>query len=338
MTWPVADLAEAEVVGQAFLDWARRPQTLGDREVRFGASIGVASTHESGRMVEQLVIDADIALYAAKDAGKNRMMRFGTELRQNAQETKALSEDLKRAVLADEFEPYFQTQHDVLDNRIVGLEALVRWRHPSRGVLPPAAFLKQAENVGLMQEIDRRVMQKAVDAMLRFEQAGFDIPKVSVNVSLHRLQDPELLCSIDALPKMKANLHFEIVETVFFDDPDEVTSWGVDALRERGVNVEMDDFGTGHASVVALTRLAPTTLKIDRELIMPLLDHPQQVRLVSSIVEMGRALDIMIIAEGVETLAHADALRTIGVDALQGYAFSKPVSADELLERLRRAA
>jgi len=164
------------------------------------------------------------------------------------------------------------------------------------------------------------------------ERNGFFVRKLSVNVSLARLRDPELLFALEALPDMQCELTFEILETVFIDELDVPLRRLLIELENRGISIEIDDFGSGRASILGLTQLDPARLKIDRALVMPLLDKPEQKELLKFIVAMGRALDIGVTAEGVETREHAIILREIGVDTLQGFYFSKPMPISELRE------
>ncbi|MEL6521298.1 MAG: EAL domain-containing protein [Pseudomonadota bacterium] len=329
---------EAPAYCEAFLTWSHRPILIDEREVCFGASLGSTDTGISGTKLDQLLVDCDTALYAAKSDGKGQLEIFTPALRSKRDESRDLAEELRRALDRDEFEPFFQTQHCAKTRSFEGLEALVRWRHPTKGLLTPERFLPLANSLGLTKEIDLCMMHKTVDTVAELEAQGHRIPKASINVSLSRLRDPSLLASIDQLRPMKAKLAFEIIEAVFLDDNSQVADWDLDAIRERGIQLEIDDFGTGHASIVALTRLRPDRLKLDRELVAPLPNYEHR-NLVRAIVAMGRAIGIPITAEGVETETHAQTLCDLKVDLLQGFLFSEPLSAHELrlfLERLDR--
>ena len=252
--------------------------------------------------------------------------------------TKQLADELRRALEDDEFVPFFQTQHAANGFDITGVECLIRWDHPTHGILPPAVFLDVAESIGILCEIDSIALRKSVDAIVSLEAEGIHVPKLSVNVSLERLRDPELLYTIDCLPKMRAALTFEVLETVFIDELDTGMRALLRKLTDLGISIEIDDFGSGRASILGLTQLEPSRLKIDRALVMPLLDRPAQKELLKSVVEMGKSLSIGVTAEGVETRAHAAILCEIGVDTLQGYYFSKPVSIADLRRMIKRRA
>lgn len=327
---------EALAIAQSIVDWCGEPQDVDGFETRFGASVGVSSCLRTQRCLSALLGDADIALYDAKRNGRGRIVLFDQDLRQVAMAKKHLVDDLKRALENDEFVPFYQTQHDAKDHAIVGVEALVRWAHPTKGIQVPDAFLEAAEAAGILQEIDNRMLQRAVQDMITLDAAGLTVPKLSVNVSLSRLHDPDLHNSIAGLPSMKTQLCFEILEAVFMDDAEDATNWGLFAIQEQGIHLEVDDFGSGRASIIALTKLAPQRLKIDRGLVANFLEREGQDRLIGSIVEMGTALGIGVTAEGVQTGAEADRLRTLGVDTLQGYHFARPCGLDDLKKAVPR--
>lgn len=184
--------------------------------------------------------------------------------------------------------------------------------------------------MGALTSIDQRTLELTAAAMARLEAVGIDIPKFSVNASLDRLIDPNLTASLAELPSTKAQLCFEIIESDFLDDPSDELLFTLDTLREMNIGLEVDDFGSGRASVIALKHLNPDRLKIDKSLILPMCTDPHHRQLVILIVEMGRALGMAVTAEGVETAEHSRVLADIGVDTFQGFHFSKPCSEDEL--------
>lgn len=321
---------QAYDMGLEILAWSRKPQCAGDDLVRFGTSIGIATAVAGETTLSELMANADIALYAAKDQGRDLIRVFDDGMRQHVTDIKNLTDDVRRGIERDEFVPYFQTQHDARTQALVGLEVLVRWNHPELGVLAPDRFLDCAKRANLLNTLDRRLLELASAAIVRLEEKGFEIPKYSVNVSLARILHPDLIDAVTSLPDSRAKLSFELLESDFLDDPSTELMWTLDTFREMGVGLEIDDFGSGRASIVALTHLNPDRFKIDRALVMPLCSQPQYERLVTSIVEMGRTLGISITAEGVESAEHVARLARIGVDTLQGYHFSKPCAEEDL--------
>ena len=329
---------EANELAGSVIAWARRPQMINGNQIRFGASAGLARAAWQSAKLDGLLVDADLALYHAKGSGKGKVCDFDHALRVQTETRRAIAEDLQAAFENDEFVPYFQTQHDSETLEVVGIEALVRWIKQDGTIVPPGDFLPAMENIGRLQDLDLMVMQKSVDAVRRLEAKGLNVQKLGLNVSLPRLKAAGFIESIQALPDMNARLHLEILETVFVDDGSAVRDWALDLLRESGIGIEVDDFGSGHASVIGLTRLAPDILKIDRNLIFPLVESREQQIVIKSIAEIGAALGIRVTAEGVESMEHANMLRDIGVDILQGFAFSRPMPEHDLERLLLRKA
>lgn len=320
----------ADKLAEDIVAWARRPLMLRGRELRFGVSVGLASTLLGTRDPDALIVEADFALYRAKASGKNQTHAYSTALRKQAQKRKCLADEIVRGLERDEFIPYFQTQHDAEDGRVVGLEALARWQHPTRGLIGPDGFIDIAEEISRIGDIDAVIMKKAAQQVCALEQQGLDIGKLSVNVSFARLRDPLLVETTLTLPEMRAELALEIVETVLIDKLSVRDQWMIDKLRERAIRIEIDDFGTGHASLVALTRLRPDRVKIDRELVAPIVQSAEQRLIVRAIIDMASALGVATTAEGVETPEQAALLKEMGVTSLQGFLFSRPMPSEEL--------
>ena len=308
-----------------------RPIEIEGQEIRIGCSAGIACQTMAGETPSQLLMNADIALYEAKKKGRNRVEIFSDDLRAVTIETKRTADELLRALECDAFIPFFQPQFDAQTLAINGVEALARWDHATKGILTPDKFLEVAEGLGRVAEIDRLILEKSLFQMTRWRTQGIDIPKLSVNISAQRLKDPTLLGMLDSLPIETHTLAFELLESISFEDQEEDLKAAIRQLKERGVQVEIDDFGSGHASIVSLLELAPHRLKIDRKLVAPIDVSESQRRLVASIIEIGRSLGIGIVAEGVETMTHAEILRELGCQTLQGYAFARPMSSADLM-------
>jgi diguanylate cyclase (GGDEF)-like protein len=306
----------------------REPVTYDGHECRLGVSVGVACVVEGPVSGAKLLIDADIALYRAKNRGRNRWEFFTEDLQAEVVRAKRTADEILGGLERGEFAPVFQPQFDARTHALVGAEALARWHHPVEGVLAPDRFLKVAEDIAVVSAIDRCVLVGSLDRIRAWRAAGFEVPRVSVNVSLRRLHDETLVAELRELDIEPGLIGFELVESIYLDDDDEVVSWNIDNIKELGIDIEIDDFGTGYASIVSLIKLRPRRLKIDRQLVLPVVSSAQQRKLVRSIVEIGKSMDIEIIAEGVETMEHADVLADLGCDILQGYAFSRPLDAD----------
>lgn len=310
----------------------REPVTYEGHQCRFGVSIGLAIDETSSIAPRDLLVNADIALYRAKGSGRDRHEFFTAALQAEIHSNKQLADEIMEAVERKEFLPFYQPQYDARTMKIAGVEALARWQHPTRGLLPPTEFLRMAEDLNLMAAIDRLVLEAALADFRRWQEAGLDVPRLSVNVSAKRIRDGELIDGLNGLDIPRGVLAFELVESIFLDEQDEMLTWNVDKIKELGIEIEIDDFGTGYASIVGLQKLMPARLKIDRQLTSPIVSSAAQRKMFGSIIEIGKSLGIEIVAEGVETMAHAMILQTLGCDYLQGYALARPMSADMIAD------
>jgi len=299
--------------------------------VNFGASIGLALATSGMDEPERLLANADMALYRAKAAGRARWSFFTEDMHRSALRTQHTATELLQACERDEFVVHYQPQVDARTHVLTGVEALVRWNHPARGLMYPDQFLDVAEGLGLVKEIDRIVFRHVARDVLSWQAQGLDMPKVAVNVSSNRLHDPTLVHDISASGVDPSRFCIEILESIYLDDTNDIVRWTCDQLSEMGTRIAIDDFGTGHASIQGLLSLSPDILKIDRSFISPILDEMTKATLAHAIVQIGQCLDIEVIAEGVETLDHARRAAELGCDILQGYAFGRPMDAEALL-------
>ena len=319
----------------SIIEQVRRPIPYEGHLCRFGASIGIATKDGAGLDPKLLLVDADIALYRAKGSGKNRYEVFSEALQAQAVNTKRVADDILRGIEQSEFIPYYQPLLDARTLDVVGVEALARWRHPVQGVLAPAAFLKVAEDLNVVTAIDGMILEQALTDFWRWSAFGLPIASVSVNVSFRRLYDQQLLDHLRGLRIEPGILSFELLESIFLDEPDVLVSWNLDQIRDLGIAIDIDDFGTGHASIVSLLKLNPRRLKIDRQFLSDIVTSEAQRRLVRSLIDIGKSLGIKVVAEGVETMDQAHILRELGCDVVQGYAFARPMPADALGRLLR---
>lgn len=308
----------------------RKPISIDGNQCRIGASIGIASREDESLDARQLLQNADIALYRAKNLGRNRFEIFSSGMQHEIVNAKKVSDEILHALEQSEFVPYYQLQFDARTLDICGAETLARWQHPQQGILTPDRFLAIAEDLDAVADIDAKILEKGLNDFRRWQAIGIGIPKISVNVSARRLHDPNLHRSVSELGIQPGTVSFELLESTFLDNFDATVAENLKDLRRQGIHIEIDDFGSGHASIVSLVRLAPATLKIDRELITPLSRSHEQRQLVGSIIDIGRSLNIRVVAEGVETAEHIRILRDLGCDALQGYALARPIPASEI--------
>ncbi|MCY0148354.1 EAL domain-containing protein [Hoeflea sp. G2-23] len=331
-----AGTAQLEALASRIIEHMRQPVPYEGHECRFGVSIGIAIANSmEPDSTKRLLIDADIALYRAKSNGRNRYEFFNDALKAEVVRNKRIADDILNGLERKEFLPYFQPQFDAVTLDVIGVEALARWQHPREGTLAPDAFLKTADELNVVPLIDRSILEQTLWQSTRWKAAGISIPKMSVNVSAGRLYEPDLLDSLDGMVIEEGTLSFELLESIFLDENNDTIVANIEKLKRRGIEIEIDDFGTGYASIVSLIHVRPTRLKIDRSLILPIVESESRRRLVASIIDIGRSLGIKIIAEGVETMEHAAILRDLGCDTLQGYALARPMSSEQLMEFVR---
>ncbi|MDE1991881.1 MAG: EAL domain-containing protein [Rhizobiaceae bacterium] len=324
------DPASSVLLADRIVEQLSLPILVDGRECKVGASAGVAWETDTSE-AQHLLANADLALYEAKKDGRGRANIYTEELGEAARQVKKLGDDIAIAIERGEFIPYFQPQFDANSFAIVGVEALARWDHPERGILAPAKFLSAAEDRGIAGDIDKLILEKALFEQARWDAAGIDIPRLSVNVSAHRLSQLALLSELSDVTFKPGRLCFELLESISFDDQNSAFQSALQNIKTLGIDIEIDDFGTGHASILSLLQLQPRRLKIDRQIVTPIQTSMSQRRLVSSIIEIGRSQNIEIVAEGVETLEHARILRDLGCHVLQGYAFARPMSSEQLM-------
>ncbi len=331
------DARHLAALAQRIITKIGQPVPYEGHSCRFGASIGIAV--EEGVCIDpkQILINGDIALYRAKGLGGNRFEFFSKAMQEEIESTKRIADDILRGIEQNEFVPYYQPLVNATTLEVIGVEALVRWNNPTEGVLSPVHFLKIAEDLNVLAAIDQHMLEQAIGDIERWTELGLGVPSVSVNVSFRRLADDQLIPSLKKLNIVPGTISFEFLESIFLDEIDDMVAWNIEAIRDLGIGIDVDDFGTGHTSFVSLLTLGPDRFKIDRQLIEPIARVPAQRRLVASIVEIGKTLGIKVVAEGVETMEQARILRDLGCDALQGYAFAMPMPAQLLEDWLRSA-
>lgn len=331
----ISSVERLQAIADDILSRLRREVRFGNEMLKIGASIGVAMGQTSG--AGNLLAESDVALFQAKKLGRNRVEFFTPQLQSDLHAERRLADELRLAPVLRQIEPFYQIQVDAQSRRIVGLEALARWRHPGRGLLSPVAFLKVADEYGFTAEIDAAVLKRALADRAAWVSQGLSPPRIAVNISGRRLADPDLIDGLRALRIPRHAIAFELVETIFLDEPDEAVLANIAGIKEMGIDIEIDDFGSGHASLIGLVKLKPKRLKIDRQLVTAVTVSEEQRRLVGSIIEIARTLNVEVVAEGVETEDHALVLAEVGCDELQGYAIGYPSSESETAALLKSA-
>jgi len=307
-------------------------------DISIGIEAGAACDDGSPLDPELMLSNADIALFSAREKGRNRFEFFTEAMRAGVEESRALGDDLIRAVANDEFFPVYQVQVVSGDRSVHGVEALARWRHPEKGEIAPWLFLPVAARLGITEDIDEAILRQALVDFAGWREAGLDVPNLSVNVSARRLADPELIPRLRAMDIPAGCVSFEVLESVLADRMDDTLRFTLDAIDEMGIAIEVDDFGTGHASLLALLSLRPDRLKIARELIDPAPTSAEHRAILESIMQIARSLDTEVVAEGIETEAHARLVEEIGAQQMQGFHFCRPVPAPEAARRIAEIA
>lgn len=328
---------ELNALNERILRRSSRPMMWEGYECRCSVSIGVATANGEAD-TRQLLVNADIALYRAKREGRNCAAYFTDALQAQITANKQCSDDILKGLERNEFVPYFQPLFDARTLDVVGVEALARWQHPERGLLRPESFLSVANDLNAMVSIDRNILEQAISHLAEWDAEGVIVPKVSVNVSARRLADEGLIDNLKSMAIKRGRFSFELLESTFLDDSDDALSFNIDAIKELGIDIDIDDFGSGHASIVGMLRLSPNRLKIDRQLVAPIVHSEQQRRLVRSMVEIGKSQNIEVCAEGVASAEHARILRDLGCDVLQGFYFARPMPAAEIVDFIRKSS
>lgn len=323
-----------EEIAERIIDDMSRPYFYGAQECNIGTSIGIAVLDQQANPDCNLFIDADLALYEAKKAGRGRYRFYNRAMKEEARRRKNSFDALLAGFDQGEITCHYQPQFDTNTLELTGLEALVRWESAKFGLIMPEEFLQTAEDMGLLAQFDELVLRRALYDMKQWEGAGLDVPPVSVNVSSNRLNDPSLGDRLRELDLPRGMLSFELLESAFLDARNDVVDRNLKKISEMGIDIEIDDFGSGHASIASLLQVSPKRLKIDRTLIQPIVNSRRQRALVKTIIGIGRMLDIRVVAEGVETAAHVPILKDMGCCYLQGYGLARPMDADAVCDFL----
>jgi diguanylate cyclase (GGDEF)-like protein/PAS domain S-box-containing protein len=331
---------DPRIVGEiveAILKRLSEPYTINDQILHVNASVGVAIAPNDGSNVEELIANADLALYQAKSDGGRICRFFLPVLRAQAQARRGLDLDLRRAFAQDEFELFFQPQIRLADEAVVGAEALLRWRHPERGILAPGAFIETLAESAISSEVGRWIVRTACQKTAHWRAIGLPLMRIAVNLFPSQAHNEKLVADVDAALRESGlppeALELEITEYVAFNHED--PTGPLLKLHERGVKLAFDDFGTGYASLNYLARFPISHIKIDRSFVGKITDNAEDAAIVRSLIAMAHNLELEVIAEGVETDAQAAFLLNERCQEAQGFLYAKPLPADEFESYLR---
>lgn len=327
---------DAGMVAQRLIDALVMPVAIEGHELVVTPSIGIAVAPRDAADVDGLLKAADTAMYHAKSRGKNNYLFYSGDMDAASVDRLQLEADIRKALEQQEFVLHYQPQVDTRTGAVVGAEALIRWEHPDKGMIPPFKFIPLVEEMGLIQQMGDWVLREACRQMNSFEARGVKLPKVAVNVSALQF-NPAFIRSVQRVLLETgldpARLELELTEGVVMDDG-KSTLQALDELKALGVSLSIDDFGTGYSSLSYLSRFPLDELKIDRSFVIEFDKSENDASLVVAIIAMARSMNLRLVAEGVETLEQYRFLTRNGAHVIQGYLFSKPLPADELLPLL----
>jgi EAL domain-containing protein (putative c-di-GMP-specific phosphodiesterase class I) len=302
-----------------------------------GISVGAVHCPTHSDNVEALIRHADLAMYSAKENGKNQFVIYNENLLAEANAIKQMENDLEKALLNDEFFLVYQPQFDVKSEKIIGVEALLRWRHPKRGILTPPAFISVAEASGMMLDIGRWILYEACRQNKEWQLRGFDPIRMSINVTSAQLEDLGFIMDlIDVVGETNLDpdyLEIEFIERAAINHEGNTIEF-MNQLKMMKIHAAIDDFGTGYSSLSYISKFPIDKIKIDRMFIDKIHERDDNSTIVRSIISIAEHLGIEVLAEGVETKEELEFLVNEGCYLIQGYYFSKPLPAKELEKRL----
>jgi len=333
----LSDAEDAARIAQKILDTISHPMLLGKQELYITTSIGIALFPNDGEDAETLLQNADSAMYRAKDLGRNNYQLCTPAMNKRALEQLALEHGLRRALEGEEFVLYYQPQIDLESRQVVGVEALLRWEHPERGMMEPADFIPLAEDVRLIVPIGEWVLRAACRQARTWQESGLPSIRIAVNLSAGQLQR-DLIRSVERILRetrlAPESLELEITESMAMQNVT-LSIELLDSLRRMGIGISMDDFGTGHSSLSYLKRLPINAVKIDQAFVRDITTDADDAAIVTAVIAMAHSLKLKVIAEGVETEEQLAFLRRHRVEGIQGYWVSRPLPADRVESILR---
>ena len=324
-----AGIAELDARVRKLLAAMASPLEIGPRHYQLSGSIGISIYPKDGTDGTSLLKNADIAMYRAKAAGRNRHEFYSSELSTHSIQRLTLESELRQAVARGEFDVHYQPKIEIRSGRVCGAEALVRWQHPSRGLLLPAEFIVVAEEVGLIGDIGRWVLKGVCADIVRWRTAGLEPGRIAINLSAQQFADVRLLDDLEEVLRQThcepAWLEFEITESVVMTNPERALHL-LEQIKAYGITLAIDDFGTGHSSLAYLKRFPVDRVKIDHAFIRDIATDPDDLAIVDAIIALGHSLGLQIVAEGVESAAQLQILSDHRCDECQGFLFSRAVT------------
>lgn len=320
-------------LAQRICDKIAQPFQVAERELRVTASIGISMYPSDGKNMDSLLSNADMAMYRAKDQGRNTFRFFETEMTERAVQRLHLETALRGALNRSELSLLFQPQVELSDGRIHGAETLLRWTHPELGCVSPLDFIPIAEEIGLISTIGKWVLEQACQQLTAWDEQGFWLPRLAVNISVQQVERIDLVDEIKEILQRTGvapeRFEIEVTESMLMRNVERVVA-NLAALRKLGITIAVDDFGSGFSSLAYLKKLPISRLKIDKTFIEGVTVDDNDDAIARAIIALGRALGLQVIAEGVETSVQANFLKREGCDEVQGYLFGRPMNASAL--------
>ena len=334
-----ADAGQAAARVRAVREAIAEPITVDGHVLSFGSSAGVAGYPDDGRDPETLVKHAEVAMYRAKETGRNAVQFYAPHMNAHATDRLALEGALRGALREDQFELHFQPQVDLHSGRVVGTEALIRWRHPLYGTVRPERFIALAEETGLIVPIGAWVLRSACFQNRHWQRAGLGQLRIAVNLSARQFSEPDLVRTVrqvlDDTGLEPGSLEIELTESMMMADVESAIET-MRCLKAMGVKLSIDDFGTGYSSLAYLKRFPVDVLKIDRSFVRDIVGNRDGAAMVDAIISLAHSLRMQVIAEGVETVEQLDYLRGCGCDEVQGHVYARPEPVEAVEVLLRR--
>ena len=325
-------------IAEKILSALSNPVDLANTEVFISSSIGITLFPDDGDNVNDLLKHADVAMYKAKDLGRNNFQFYTSELNTKIIQAIDIKNDLRGAIGRNELTLYYQPKISIIDNKIIGAEALLRWHHPVRGMVPPNDFIPIAEQSGLIIDIGQWVIREAIKQAKKWQQTLLPDFSMAINLSVKQFHNRDLIEFIETeLGHSGINastIELEITESLLMEKSDQEQDI-LKELSEKGFKISMDDFGTGYSSLSYLKRFTIDVLKIDRSFISDVMSNPDDAEIVKAIIVMAHALKLTVVAEGVESEAQLGFLKQLKCDQSQGFLVSKPIPATEFEQLFR---
>jgi diguanylate cyclase (GGDEF)-like protein len=329
----------AHALEQGMLAALSQPFPVAGEELRLSAQAGIALFPADGADAESLFRNADAALKKAKNSGDPYLF-YAPQMNARVAEQLKLENDLRNALAADQYALHYQPKFDLASGTMVGMEALIRWKHPERGMVSPVHFIPVLEETGMILEVGRWALERAALDHAAWSAAGLQVPRIAVNVSPAQLRRRDFVTyvadALGAVDRAAERIDIEITESMLMEDIEGCIA-KLKAMQVMGLHVAVDDFGTGYSSLSYLARLPINSLKIDRSFIIQMSKSPEQMAIVSTVISLARALNLRVVAEGVETEEQANLLRLLRCDEVQGYLFGRPVPPEEFEKLLPKA-